>query len=109
MNPAVANESAAVAALCRRYGVVRLDLFGSAIGNAFDPARSDLDFVAEFADPSPTAEYADRVLDFSNALEALFKRPVDVVSAAALRASRLARSLAPTRQLVYAERQPAAV
>ena len=46
MNPLVANESAAIGALCRRYGVVRLDLFGSATTGAFDHSRSDLDFVA---------------------------------------------------------------
>ena len=39
-----------IGALCRRYGVRRLDLFGSAATGAFDPATSDLDFVAAFAD-----------------------------------------------------------
>ena len=76
---------------------------------AFDLSRSDLDFVAEFSEPSPTADYADRVLDFAEALETLFKRRVDVVSATALRGSRLAVEVAATRQLVYAESEPAAV
>ena len=109
MHSLVANESAAIGALCRRYGVVRLDLFGSATTNAFDRARSDLDFVAEFADPAPTAEYADRFLDFADALETLFKRRVDVVSATAIRGSRLADTIAATRQIVYADPQPAVV
>lgn len=109
VNSLVANESAAVAALCHRYGVVRLDLFGSATTNAFDSARSDLDFLAEFAAPAPTVEYADRLLDFADALETLLKRRVDVVSATAIRGSRLADTIAATRQLVYAEPQPAAV
>lgn len=40
--------------LCRRYGVARLELFGSAAGDAFDPQRSDLDFLVEFdADQNP--------------------------------------------------------
>jgi hypothetical protein len=30
--------------LCERYGVVRLALFGSVLGDDFDPDRSDLDF-----------------------------------------------------------------
>jgi predicted nucleotidyltransferase len=109
VNSLVAKEAAAVAALCRHYGVVRLDLFGSAATGAFDLSRSDLDFVAEFSEPSPTADYADRVLDFAEALETLFKRRVDVVSATALRGSRLAVEVAATRQLVYAESEPAAV
>ena len=109
MNPLVANESDALAALCRRYGVVRLDLFGSAATGAFDHSRSDLDFVAEFADLAPTAEYADRFLDLADALEALFQRRVDVVSAAAIRGSRLADTIAATRQIVYGDPQPAVV
>ena len=39
--------------LCRRYGVRRLELFGSAATGAFEPERSDLDFLVEFdANPS---------------------------------------------------------
>ncbi len=37
--------------LCRRFHVRRLDLFGSATGQEFDPARSDLDFLVEFDSP----------------------------------------------------------
>lgn len=38
----------AIAELCRRFGVRRLDLFGSAAMGRFDPQRSDLDFLVEF-------------------------------------------------------------
>ncbi len=34
---------AALAALCRRYGVAQFHLFGSALTPRFDPARSDID------------------------------------------------------------------
>ncbi len=41
-----------IEALCRRYRVRRLDVFGSAIREDFDPSRSDVDFLVEFeADP----------------------------------------------------------
>jgi len=43
---------AALRALCRRFHVRRLDLFGSAATGRFDPARSDLDFLIEF-EPMP--------------------------------------------------------
>ena len=36
--------------LCRRYGVARLEVFGSAVTDAFDLARSDIDFLIEFDD-----------------------------------------------------------
>lgn len=46
-----------VAALCRRAGARRLDAFGSAVRDDFDPATSDLDFLVEF-DELPPASYA---------------------------------------------------
>jgi predicted nucleotidyltransferase len=39
----VEDRRAEVAALCERYGVKRLDLFGSAAGDGFDPEASDLE------------------------------------------------------------------
>ena len=33
--------------LCTRYGVDRLDVFGSAAKELFDPASSDLDFIVQ--------------------------------------------------------------
>ena len=35
-------------ALCRRFQVQRLDLFGSAARGDFDPEHSDIDFIVEF-------------------------------------------------------------
>ena len=43
---------------CRRFGVRRLDLFGSAATGGFDPARGDLDFLVVFEPRSPV-DYAD--------------------------------------------------
>ena len=47
-----------VAALCRRHGVRRLDLFGSAAAGRDRPGESDLDFLVEF-DAHPPGGYAD--------------------------------------------------
>jgi hypothetical protein len=33
-----------IAGLCRKHGVKRLELFGSAARGDFDPGRSDVDF-----------------------------------------------------------------
>ena len=79
MNTLVETHRDALAALCRQYGVARLHLFGSAARTEqFDPAASDLDFVVCFADKSPG--YADRYLDFAEALEQLFGGEVDLVT-----------------------------
>jgi predicted nucleotidyltransferase len=70
--------------LCRRFHVRRLDLFGSAARDDFDPARSDLDFLVEFR-PTPPGGYADAFFGLKESLEQLFGRPVDLVAAAAIR------------------------
>lgn len=64
-------------ALCRRYGVRKLDLFGSAASGTFDDATSDLDFVVDFLDYGPGI--ARRFFDFATTTEALFGRPADFV------------------------------
>lgn len=56
MIAAVQNRRAEIAELCRRYGVARLDLFGSAGapgGEGFDPGASDLDLVVSFERRDP--------------------------------------------------------
>ena len=44
----IENKRTVLTDLCRRFGVRRLELFGSAATDAFDPSRSDLDFLVEF-------------------------------------------------------------
>ena len=48
MDTIIENHLAVVHQLCRQFGVQRLDVFGSAAGEAFDPQRSDIDFVVDF-------------------------------------------------------------
>lgn len=90
----------ALAALCRRFGVRRLDLFGSAAQGRFDLATSDLDFVVEFADAGERG-YAMRYLHFAEALEALFGRPVDLLTERMIRSPHFRETLDRTRQRVY--------
>lgn len=50
MHPAIAQYRTGIAAICRRYGIRRLEVFGSAArASDFDPAHSDADFLVEFA------------------------------------------------------------
>ncbi len=93
----------AVAELCRRYGVRRLDLFGSAATGAFRDETSDLDFVVAFVDPRP-GTYADRYFALAEALEALFGRQVDLVTERSIRNPYFRRAVEETRQPVYDER-----
>ncbi len=79
----VEDRRAEVADLCERYGVKRLDLFGSAAGDGFDPEASDLDFVVSFERRDPP-ELFDRYFGLKEDLEGLFGRGVDLVTEGAL-------------------------
>jgi len=86
-------------ALCRRFRVQRLDVFGSAAtGRGFDAARSDIDLLVAFEPLSP-GDFAEAYFGLREALEALTGRKVDLVTEAALRNPYL-------RRRVEAERQP---
>ena len=100
MIPAVAQRAAELEQLCRRYGVLRLDLFGSAATGRYRPEESDLDFVVEFR-TLPAAAYADAYFGLLEALEGLFGRPVDLVVGAAIKNPYFRQSVEETRTPVY--------
>ena len=87
MQADIENKRESIAALCRRHGVARLEVFGSAArGTDFDRSRSDVDFLVTFA---PDARnYLIAFLDLKDALETLLGRPVDLVERDAIEASR---------------------
>jgi predicted nucleotidyltransferase len=70
-------------ALCRRWKVRRLDLFGSATTGHFDAAMSDLDFLVDF-EPLEPAAYARAYFGLREGLQVLFGREVDLVTQASL-------------------------
>lgn len=85
MLPLVEQHRHAIAALCRRFGVRRLELFGSAASGEFDPDTSDLDFFVEFDDAGGHRGSAARYFGLLHALEDLFGRPIDLVEPSAVR------------------------
>lgn len=76
-----------LAALCRRFHVRRLEIFGSAArGVDFDAARSDADFLVTF-EPAVRNDLA-AFSDFKDELEKLLGRAVDLMEREAVEASR---------------------
>lgn len=94
-------NSAQIATLCRRYRVKRLDLFGSALRDDFDPASSDLDLLVEFEDLPPAA-YAEAYFGLLQELEQLFSRPVDLVTAPSLTNPYFKQRVDETKASLYA-------
>lgn len=92
MTELIESKKCDLRALCERYRVERLALFGSALRHDFDPVRSDLDFAVEFFAMSPQ-EHAEAYFGLLEALEGLFGRRVDLVEIEAVRNPYLRREI----------------
>ncbi len=101
MIPEIVERRTDLDALCRRFQVRRLEIFGSAATGAFRAEDSDLDFLVEFEEPS-VAGYANRYFGLLESLEQLFGRPVDLVVASAITNPFFRESVERSKALLYA-------
>jgi predicted nucleotidyltransferase len=100
MHAEIASKRNEIAELCRSYGVVRLEIFGSAArGTDFDPATSDVDVLVEYESPNDRW-YFDRHFDLQDELAAALGREVDLISALPDNKYLLA-SVNESREIVY--------
>ena len=72
----IESRRAEIAGICARLGVRRLELFGSGTRSG---SPRDLDFLVDLGD-RPPSEYAAAYFALREELEALFARPVDLVT-----------------------------
>lgn len=90
--------------VCLRHGVTRLELFGSAADTAaFDPDRSDIDFIVRFPRDFDLGPWLARYFDLRDDLQRVLGRPVDLVMEGAIRDGLFAHEAARTRRLIYAD------
>ena len=101
MNPLIEQHLEAIRGLCREYGVARLEVFGSAATDAFDPARSDVDFLVEYPPDYDFGAWLGRVQDLEQALADLLGRKVDLVMTPALRNKWFRREADKTRTVIF--------
>ena len=88
MHYLIDQRRAEIALLCRRYGVRRLEVFGSAARGAdFDPVASDADFLVDF-EPGSEMPPLRQLFGLAEDLEALLGRPVDLAERKAVETSR---------------------
>ena len=102
MHPLIQRHREAIGELCRRHHVRRLEVFGSgARGDDFDPNRSDVDFLVDFA-PSPDVPTLDVFFNLRDSLATELGRPVDLVMVGAVRNPYVLASIDRSKELVYA-------
>ncbi|EME69758.1 hypothetical protein H261_12009 [Paramagnetospirillum caucaseum] len=103
MHHLIDQHRAEIATMCRRYGVRRLEVFGSAArGVDFDPVESDADFLVAFDPAVSNLSPLEQYFGLAEGLAGLLGRPVDLVEAGALRNPFLLASVNQTREVVYA-------
>lgn len=86
-----------IAEICRRYGVARLEVFGS-VGRGEERPDSDVDVLYELA---PGARLGWEIEDLTDELSEVLGRPVDLVSRRALH-ERLREAVLAEARLLYA-------
>lgn len=74
----ITDNKPAIVALCREFGIRKLEVFGSATTDRFDTGSSDLDFIVDLG--GYERGVAKRFMRFARALEGLLGRPVDVIT-----------------------------
>jgi hypothetical protein len=103
MVTAIAERQDEIASLCERFGVRRLEVFGSAASEEqFDPRTSDVDLIVEFEPGCDLGPWLERYFAFRNALSEVVGYPVDLVMSSAMKNRHFIREANRTRKLIYA-------
>ncbi|MBI2435724.1 MAG: nucleotidyltransferase domain-containing protein [Candidatus Hydrogenedentes bacterium] len=89
-------------AIAKRYGVAKLELFGSATSEAFDKETSDIDILVEFFPEADLGPWLSKFFQLKDELESLFGRPVDLLETQAIQNPWLRREIEKQRVVLYA-------
>jgi uncharacterized protein len=100
VQPFITEKIDSVSDLCHRHSVRQLDLFGSSTTEFFDPENSDLDFLVEFKELTPT-KHADAFFGLMEDLSAIFRCPIDLVEKQTIDNPYLQQSIEQSRVNLY--------
>jgi uncharacterized protein len=98
----IAEHIDEIRALCREYGVLRLEVFGSALTSRFDPATSDIDFLVAYPPGHDLGPWMTHHFALKEHLAGILGRPVDLVMINAIRKPRFIEAIRDSRRLLYA-------
>jgi len=102
MDSIVTDRIPQLVELCKKYHVTTMYLFGSAATGKFDAKTSDIDLLITFSSDVKLLELADTYFDLMYALDDLFGRKVDLLTADSLRNPYFIANVERTKQLIYA-------
>jgi predicted nucleotidyltransferase len=90
----------AIRQACKHFNVVRLDIFGSALREDFEPDRSDIDFLVDFG-PMPPFDKPDAYFRLLNELRTILGTEVDLVMVGALKNRYILDDVNRSKQQLY--------
>jgi predicted nucleotidyltransferase len=99
--PPLAKHLPQVRALCREYGVSRLEVFGSFCTAEFDALQSDIDVLVELPPDHDLGPWPRDLSALQDGTRELLGRAVDLVLSTALRNRWFRQEAAKTRTLIY--------
>ena len=106
MHAEIESRRDEIIAICRRYRVQRLEVFGSAArGTDFDPEKSDVDFLYEF-EPPTLPGFNRRYDGMTRDLQALLGRKVDLIRNGLIDNEYLLAAINECREVVYDSKAP---
>ena len=88
-----------IIALCKKYKVSKLFVFGSILTNRFNK-ESDVDFIVNF-DKAQVTDYFSNFFDLKYAVEDILGREVDLLEEHAIRNHYLKETIEQTKALIY--------
>ncbi|MFU8891419.1 MAG: nucleotidyltransferase family protein [Anaerosomatales bacterium] len=97
----IEDKRDAIEELCRRFGVVRLHVFGSAARDDFRPGESDVDLLVDFGSMDGRSK-AHAFFDLLDEFERVLGTDVDLVMVGAVKNRYIARDIERTKQELYA-------
>lgn len=101
MNRIIADKLPELVALCKKYHVGVMYLFGSANTDTFNES-SDIDFLIAFEKGMSVEQYTDNYFGLQYELRSLFSRDIDLVTENSLSNPYFIRGIEQTKQLIYA-------
>lgn len=105
MTKIIEDNKEQLVALCKKYRVAELDVFGSAATGDFDPARSDIDFLVEFQ-KTVVRDRFDNFFNLLDELKQLFGRDIDLVEPGGMRNPYFIEMVNRTKRRFYVAPQP---
>ena len=101
MVEALMDKRESISKACLRFGVARLDVFGSALREDFRPGDSDVDLLVQFKPLSPH-QLVDAYFNLLDELRSILGVEVDLVMAEAVKNRYIAADIERTKQVLYA-------